>query len=247
MKGLIKGVDYFSLADLFRKAAALKKLELLNPNSNSSQKIKEYMLTEDLLKFLAERGFKRHDRPDPIFTLADENFSDQGNYWNFQQLENEVGKFDLKISLSVSFEVDMDWGIILRPQACGAFLSPAYNLPHFHLFKALIESDETSSGVAREMARTNGRIIVPWTELGLDGIRQSTDLFCKFINNNKEVFDLGQRREIFFPSPYSKERGIDGNFFFVKSVQPQIIRAWGRQLKKYRESLIISRRKKKIN
>jgi len=67
----------------FSESGCVKKLELLNPNSNSSQKIKEYMLTEDLLKFLAERGFKRHDRPDPIFTLADENFSDQGNYWNF--------------------------------------------------------------------------------------------------------------------------------------------------------------------
>jgi len=29
MKGLIKGVDYFSLADLFRKAAALKKIGII--------------------------------------------------------------------------------------------------------------------------------------------------------------------------------------------------------------------------
>jgi len=249
MKGLIKGVDYFSLADLFRKAAALKKLELLNPNSNSSQKIKEYMLTEDLLKFLAERGFKRHDRPDPIFTLADENFSDQGNYWNFQQLENEVGKFDLKISLSINFEFENDRGIILRPKALGTFLSPAYNLPHFHLFKALVESDEASSGIALEMAKSDGRIIVSWAELGIDCICPLADLFRnKFANNNAAVHELSVRKSnLFIPFPYPKEPGSDSFFFITKAAQPRIIRAWRRQLEKYRESLIISRRKKKTN
>jgi len=85
------------------------------------------------------------------------------------------------------------------------FSFPAYNLPHFHLFKALIESDETSSGVAREMARTNGRIIVPWTELGLDGIRQSTDLFVNLLTITKKSLTLAKEEKFFFlrPTPRS--------------------------------------------
>ena len=248
-KELIKGVDYFSEADLFQKAASLKKLELLKPNSNSSEKIKEYVLTEDLLKVLAERGIKRRGCTDDIFTLVDENFSDQNDDWNFYQLQNGVGKLDLKISLSFRFEIDSEWGVILRPQTCGATLSPNYNLPHFHLFKALVESDAASSGIALEIAKTNSRIIVPWSELGLDGICQRGELFRNhFANNNAEVHELSVRKpNLFIPYPYPREQGFDNNFFDVKTAQPRIIRAWGRQLKKYRESLIISRRKKKAS
>lgn len=188
---LVMGVDSFTLLDLLRKAAAHKGLKLHEGASKTySEPIKVYELDDKLLAILAERGVKRQDRPDcrnKIFTLVDENPQKEvlgwspSNYWNFKLLDGDECKFNLQVTLSVSFGINLEKrGIVFVPQAHGSFLSPVDQLPNFRMFKALVESDKNAPAVAKELAASDGSIVVTWTELGLGGIRKFADLFAEF-------------------------------------------------------------------
>src|SRR3989344_7664258 len=125
MKGttaLTMGVDALTLLDLLRGAAAYKGLKLQEGASRAySEPIKVYALNEALLAILAERGIKRQDRSDcrnEIFTLVDENPQEKvpgrspSNYWNFKLLvkllEGDKSKFDLRVTLSVGFGLNLE-------------------------------------------------------------------------------------------------------------------------------------------
>src|SRR3989338_1325421 len=208
---LTAGVDIFTLLDLLRKVAAHKGLKLQEGASKAySEPIKVYTLDGKLLAVLAERNIKREDRPDcrnEIFTLVDENPQEKvpgwasSNYWNFKLLEGDKSKFDLRVTLSVGFGLNLEKrGVVLVPQAHGSFLSPADSLPNFRMFKALVESSAGAPEVARELAASDGTIVVTWTELGLGGIRKLPHLFSEFAARNETVAQLGENGEVFNPA-----------------------------------------------
>ena len=128
---LTAGVDTFTLLDLLRKVAVHKGLKLHGGVSKAySEPIKMYALDGKLLAVLAERNIKRQDRPDcrnEIFTLVDENPQEKipgwasSNYWNFKLLEGDKSKFDLRVTLSVGFGLNLEKrGVVLVPQAHGS-------------------------------------------------------------------------------------------------------------------------------
>ena len=246
---LTAGVDIFTLLDLLRKVAAHKGLKLQEGASKAySEPIKVYTLDNKSLAMLAERNIKREDRPDcrnEIFTLVDENPQEKvpgwasSNYWNFKLLEGDKSKFDLRVTLSVGFGLNLEKrGVVLVPQAHGSFLSPADSIPNFRMFKALVESDADAPEVARELAASDGTIVITWTELGLGGIRKLSHLFSEFVARNETVAQLGGNGEVFNPAPHPRYQQPGDELFIAEPAQPKVIQAWRMKLNEYCAHLV---------
>lgn len=247
---LTAGVDSFTLIDLLRKAAAHKGLTLHEGASKAySEPIRVYELDGGLLAVLAERNIKRQDRPDcrnEIFTLVDENPQEKvpgwspSNYWNFKLIEGDKRKFDLRVTLSVGFGLNLEKrGIVLVPQAHGSYVSAADSLPNFRMFKALVENDEDAPAVAKELAASDGSIVVSWTELGLGGIRKLSHLFSEFAARSEAVVQLGTNGEIFSPAPNPRYQQPGDELFVAELAQPKLFQAWRAQLNEYRAHLVV--------
>jgi len=248
---LVPGVDSFTLPDLLRLVATHKGLRLYEGASRAySEPIKEYQLDSRLLAILDERKIRRQDRPDchnEIFTLVDENWQEKvpgykpSSFWNFKRLEDKSG-FDLRVTLSVDFCLNIEKrGIVFVPQARGSFVSAADSLPNFRMFKALTESDKDAPAIAKELAASDGNIVVLWTDIGLGGIRKLSHLFTEFACGNKAIEDLSWRKEdVFDPQPSSRFRKSEDELFIAESAQPKVFMAWRGQLDKYRGSLAVA-------
>ncbi len=246
---LMIGVDVFTLLGLFRKAAIDKGLEFHESIMSISSPIKMYELNNRLLTFLATRNIKRQDRPDcgnEIFTLIDENPQDKvpgwapSNYWNFK-LSEAKNMFDLQVMISVSFDLNLEKrGIVLIPKASGSFVSPTDLLSNFRMFKALVESDNNAPVVAKELAASDGSIVVLWTDLGLGGIRKLSHLFLEFAGENRAILELGRDGKIFNPSPnFHKSLDLNYERFITERAQPKLFQIWRTQLEEYRSSLLV--------
>ena len=246
---LTANVDSFTLLDLLRKAAVHKGLRLHEGASKAySEPIKVYTLDNKLLAMLAERNIKQQDRPDcrnEIFTLVDENPQEKvsgwspSNYWNFKPLEGDKSKFDLRVTLSVGFGLNLEKrGVMFVPQAHGSYVSAADSLPNFRMFKALVESDTDANAVAKELSVSDGTIVVTWTELGLGGIRKLSHLFSEFAGRNETVAQLGRNGEVFNPAPNPRYQQPGDELFVAEPVQPKVIQAWRTQLNEYRADLV---------
>lgn len=234
---LTMGVDAFTPSDLFRKAAIYKGLELGGAGAiyqADSEPIKMYELNDKLLAVLKEQGIKRQLRPDcrnEIFTLIDGS-----DYWNFELRE---GKFNLCVSLSVGFEINIKKrGIVFWPQAHGSLISPADPLPNFRMFKALAESDEDAPAIVKELAASDGNIVVIWTDLGLGGICKLANLFEEFAGSNKTIKELNNRG-VFDPVPSPQYQQPGNELFVVESAQPKVLERWRTQLNEYRAQLVV--------
>lgn len=246
---LTMGVDAFTLLDLLKKAAEHKGLKLHEDALKAySGLIKGYSLDDKLLAVLAERGIKQQTRPDcrnEIFTLVDENPQEKipgwmpSNYWNFKLLESDRHKFDLRVFLSVDFGVNTEKrGIVFWPQAHGLFISAADRLPNFRMFKALVESDDNVPAIAKELAASDGSIVITWTDLGLGGIRKLANLFAEFVGRNETIAQLGRDQKIFDPIPHPQYQQPGDELFVVEPAQSSVIQTWRTQLNEYRAHLI---------
>lgn len=246
---LTMGDNALTLLDLLRKAAAHKGLRLHEGASMAySEPIKKYVLDEKLLAALAERNIRQQDRPDcrnEVFTLVDENPQENvsgwspSNYWNFKLGEGKKREFDLRVTLSVGFGINFQKrGVVLASRASGSFLSAADHLPNFRMFKALVELDTDAPAVTKELAASNGTIVITWTELDLGGIRRLTDLFAEFAARNETIAQLGRNGSVFNPTPSPRYQQPGGELFIPEPAQPKIFEAWRAQLNEYRSHLV---------
>ena len=243
---LTPGKDTFTLYDLIGKAAEYKSLKL--DGIKSSEPMASYTLDEKLLAFLAKRNIKQQPRPDVrhnIFTLVDGGWQEKydgvtpSNYWNFKRKdrEDEDSEFDLRVTLSVKLNLNIEQrGVEFWPQAHGTFLSAGSQTSNFRMFQALVESGGEVLEVAKEIAASDGHIVVTWTDLGLGGIRRMSDLFKEFNPANSAVDGIAVRGEVFDPQPYL--HAIDNVMFIAEPAQPRTIAAWRAQLKEYKTSLV---------
>ncbi|MFA6587668.1 MAG: hypothetical protein WCT08_01225 [Patescibacteria group bacterium] len=243
---LREGIETFTAKALYQKVATLKGLQL-STDPTQSLPMKEYELDDPLLAVIEAGGIKRQPRPDcrdETFTLLDQNpksaWSASSNYWNFKFREDKAGVFDLQISPSVKLCIDTrKRGIILTPQAHGTFLSPANNLTIFRMFKILTEHDAEAPALAKELAASDGEIVVTWTELGLGGIRKASDLFREFSGNKDALWGLNTHQRIFQPDPSPFNQKDEEELFVIEPAQPKLFNLWQAQLEKYRASLVL--------
>ena len=238
--GLVRGIDTLTLLDLLEMAATHKGLKFQDGASKAySEPFKEYILDEKLLAMLAERGIKRQERPgcrNEIFTLVDENHQ----YWNFKLREGDKCEFDLRIKLFVGFGIKYEKrGVVLVPMTQSSYGGPVDQLPNFRMFKFLVENDNDAPSVAKELATSDGTIVVSWTELGLGGIRLLTVLFTEFANGNETVMQLGRNGQVFYPIPYLRYRQPGDELFVTESAQPKVFESWRAQLNEYRTRLTV--------
>ena len=236
----------FTLLELLRKVTEYKGVEISEGASKAESKpIKEYVLGKRRLAYLAEAGIKRQPRLDHVFTLVDKNPQAKfpgrasSNYWNFEPLEERGSKFDLRIFLSVGFQIIATQGFVCMPVARGSFLSPCEKLPNLRMFKALVERDPYAPSVAKELAASDGEIIITWSEIGLSGLRLLTSLFMEFINGNQQVEQLARHNDVFNPTPFPERQDPSNTLYVAKSAQAELKELWGKQLNEYRNSLII--------
>lgn len=243
------GESALTTLDLLWRVATHKGLKLHEGASRAySEPIKEYTLDEKLLAVLAERNIKRQNRPDcrnEIFTLVDENPQEKvpgwspSDYWNFKLMEGDKRGFNLRVTLSVGFGFNFEKrGVVLVPQARGTFFSAADRLPNFRMFKALVENDPDAPAVAKELAASDGTLVVTWTEIGLGGIRGLADLFMEFTARNETVAQLGRDGKVFDPAPNPRYQQLSDELFIPEPAQPKIIETWRAQLNEYRSHLV---------
>lgn len=242
------GRDVFTSEDLLKKAAAFLGLELkyMSGSRATSNSIKEYVLDGKLLKALAEKGIRRHDRPDDIFTLADENPQktvpgwSPSNFWNFELFKDGKKGYDLRIALQANFRIlQAKRGVMFWPMASGYFVSASDSLPNYRMFKALVENDESAPDIAKRLAESD-EIVVTWTDMGLGGIRAVDDLFEEFSPGKDTIKQVARNTNIFNPAPYGRSvRSSQQDLFLAEPIQPKVMQAWKKQLEQYRASLIV--------
>ena len=235
------GIFSLTETEIIKKALRHKYDSLMPIKDNRgfhTKPIKTYWLTDEILKTLASQGIVQQSREDKVFTLMDQNPQEQiprfrpSNYWNFGSRNNEEA-FDLTISLSFDLVVSTkERGVIFFPITHASLVSPTDPLPNFRMFKILTENDETAHTLTKEIARSDGKIIVMWNEIGLGGIRKLADLFAEFAKSNKSIIRLSKKEEVFDPDP--KE-----NLFIEEHIQPRVFKTWQEQLEEYRNSLIV--------
>lgn len=247
--GLASGVDILTTVELLRRAAAHKGFTLGEGRGwKSAKPVKDYRLDDRLLAALARRNIVRQPRPDcrGIFTLVDEGLQREvpgwapSCYWNFKARE-EDGAFDLRITVSVDLELNTrERGVVLVPRAHGTFISPADPVPHFRMFRALVEADEDAPAVARELAASDGHLVVFWGDLGLGGIRRLSDLFIEFACGNEGVRHLGHEGRIFDPAPFPQHQPSGDELYVMEPAQPRVFQAWREQIDGYRARLHVA-------
>ena len=110
------------------------------------------------------------------------------------------------------------------------------------MFKALIGSDEGEVlPIARDLAASDGYVVVNWTEIGLGGIMKISDLFAEFCCVNREIFQLGgNRRGVFDPIPIPLYRQPGDELIVAESAQPNLFKTCQKQLESYRDRLQIA-------
>jgi len=249
---LAKRVNAFTPPDLFRKAGAHTRLRGLHPVSYDeralhSDTIKDYILSQELLAILEKHGIKQQPRPDMggrIFTIIDHNTPSGDNYWNFQvrdrrYTKQEEKRFNLRISLSAELRINEEDGVVLTPRASGTFLWPSDNLPHLHMFRALVESNKRAPAIAKKLAASDGSITIAWEDLGLGGILTLAKLFKNFAGESETVARLCADENVLDPVPKPRYQKYGDRLFVSASIQPDIIRVWKEQLEQYQEALAI--------
>jgi len=241
---LVPGKDVFTAEELLKKAAAFLGLELKYISSfrATSNSIKEYVLDGRLLKALAEKRIVRHNRPDDIFTLADENPQEStpgwspSNFWNFKLFKDGKKGYDLRVALQANFRiVQSKRGVMFWPMVPGGFISAGDSLPNYRMFKVLVENDESAPEIAKRLAESDGEIVVTWTDIGLGGIRTMVDLFEEFSVGKDAIKQVARSARIFEPAPYGRTTDL----FIAEPAQPRVMQTWKKQLEQYRVSLAV--------
>jgi hypothetical protein len=250
--GLTAVIKTVSLSYLYEKAADYKGVTLKEDAPDaSSEPFRIHLLNKKWFAVLEECGIRRrpHPRcPDTIFTLVDENpqeklpelmFNYHGNCWEFKLLEGDKHNFDLRLFMRVDFGVSIEkCGIVLWPRVYSTSFSPRDRDLNFRMFQILVHNDPEAPAIAKELTASGGSILVPWTELGLGGIRSLASLFTDFAAGNRENRRLAQFEAIFDPSPFRQCRKPSDELFVFKPDQAEIIKRWREQLNEYRAHLV---------
>lgn len=195
-----------------------------------------YRLSPKWLAKLESTGIKRQEQSDGIITLIDEIAPSQGeincNYWNFWEAKPRVG-------LTVNFILsENEGGFELLPVATSTKNHGINRLPHFRMFKVFTETDQEAPEIAKRIVADNGKVLVPFEEMGLEGLCSLEGLFQRFCEGSQAIINLGKEGGIFDPAPLHRYRTHENDYFISVSAQVTILSDWEEQLLKFKDSLV---------
>lgn len=222
-------IDLLNDIEIIALAAKKKGIGFNGNSMGYSEKIGIYPLDEKTLTLLAKQGIKIQPRPDGVFTLLDggEQKPAPGfiasNYWNFPS------GYERAITLGVTFMVQKSrGGVLCSPTAHGNYVSPADHLPNWRMFKALVENDHLVPPLVKEIAHSEYPILIPWSELGLDGIRTVEELFSMATTGNPKTNWLGHNSMDMAPCPET-----NGHLFVTKPAQAILLQIWAEKIREF--------------
>lgn len=237
---LILGEEAFTLLDIIRKAAAYLGVVYHEGASKAySDPIVNYPLDSETLRFLETQDFEVNRRTGGVLTV-----SGQKDYWNYRlNPDGDRPASELVMGLAVGFGVSRrERGVVLLPLAHGSFLSPVAESPdNLKMFRAMVKLHTDTPDIVQRLAKSDGNLVVSWTELGIPGIQRMVDLFFEFCSGNEEVRRLAQRQHnLFQPHPYNEYRQPGEEIYIVEPAQPRLMRRWDAQLKDFRAKLQVA-------
>ena len=252
---LVYGRDIFRRKDIVGRVAGLFGLMLEHEAFPLlSHPFKQYILNEELLTILAGHEIIQCTEDlSPItggkFILRDNN-SLKGVWpwptsgpsisgqWHFSHdfvLETPNPFVSLRIVLDIGDKEEN--GVIVKPRVFSTADYPNNDISHFRMFRALVKNDPYVPDFAKRLAESRGSIVIPFSYIGLSGIRRLSDIFAEFAGGNKEVKELEFTARVFMPNPWQNCRPED-ELFAVEYIQTAIVAEWKRQLKEYRNLLV---------
>lgn len=188
---------------------------------------------------LKKAGFKITSRKDGILTLSDENPQNEvsgwapSTYWNFHNSEEKRDALNLELRLIPHMNYK-ERGIIFWPWVKGGYLSACAHLSSLRIFKVVAEYDKHAREPIKQVAQ-NEKLIVPFKNIDLAGIRSIKTLFNEFMHGNDNLERLAcSTASPFNPNPYSLEITSKTELLYApEDIQALIFQVWETQLNNF--------------
>lgn len=223
--------EFYTTRELLELAAGSKGVDLRD-NTKQSRAIKSYALDSHLLSLLKEDGVRVYSESQYLILEY------AGGRWNYTPHKGK-NYLDLHIDLEVMAYVKQEYrGVLFVPYVWGCSGCSSEAMPHKHMFQLLVECDENSLQIAREIAESEGEgLVVGWSELGLGGLRTLGEVFREFFGENEVIEHIARKEYVFDPLPYPRFPR-DKTIHVIEPAQPRIIQAWREQLNNYRSRFV---------
>lgn len=240
---------FFSEMDLIEKAARSLEIDLCRysgKTSKDSVKLATYPITDELLAAMEKRGIKKFPhRCKDMFTIDDTTHTTApvgwapSSYWNFKTDEEHKLEFEVSLHFELSEE---ERGVICYPRIRGNFLSPADQPPFDNMLGVFAEMDPNLHPVlAAAFQKLPDRIVVPWGDLGLGGIRHEVAIFHEmgFSKTAEELFHTyhSPLDPNPFPQWYAGRETEREKNYLPEKFQAALKKQWRKQFEDYRASL----------
>jgi len=231
-----ENITFWSETDLYAMAATVRNIPF-NKEGDAFSRIGEYTLDDHLLLALSERRITR--MPDVLRSKRFMELSDYGvcksgapmrtRIWRFKR--NEDGITDLRVFIDLWFELNRNQGVTLSPRVVCNGGSASNPIANFHFFTVLIENDDASTALCRELLQNEGRILVSWNEMGIDGVSDIVNFFKELTRENRALARVVSTERIFKPYPSIwRKRSEDRRVYFPTSSKPALADQWRSQL-----------------
>ncbi|MBI4036559.1 hypothetical protein HY386_01625 [Candidatus Daviesbacteria bacterium] len=238
---IITEEDLIDPQDIITRALELNGLSVGQVNSDTttfSQPITRYSIDSNLRSFLEEREFRFRPSDHGLHLINTQAHGDIG--WRFDPNARE-----LFLSPIVRIQImQQERGVMVYPDIGGSLkASCMHEYSNYRLFLALTEYDQQSSDLSRRVVVNEGRLLIPWQELGLAGIRTVQELFNELFRNRELVESLARIYHLspFRPHIYSPDQFEHPERKFIEeALQGTLLRQWRTQLEKFKQGLSVN-------
>lgn len=246
------GITFLKESGLIRKAAAARNLVLPEKSREhafhpeyDSEIVGTFKLSKEFLATLKKYGvtFEPGDdelRKDMIY-LCGHSHQPNAEIWESDCWAWKQGK--VRYELTVNFRVSADEskrGVVCLPHIWGNCSGGACHQPTINkVVAAIAEHFPDAHRLIKEAPDSDFKPVIPWSEIGVGGVKSIWKLFYELFAENKRVKDLARSHlSPFDPNPHQQKNwGEPKDELFVPEMdQTKLFRQWKEQLEKFKES-----------
>lgn len=238
-------------AAVFEKfSTTAKQMEVKSNPYAYSDTLHEITVTPAVSEILKSNQFEIPPRDDGILTLSDRHPDSTkaspgwapSNYWNFK-LKDEDSKIAVKPILSFILMVvpqEKKRGVLCMPHFFSNLLSPADMNPHLRMCNILGSDSQfrDSCGIMTLLNECEGKMLIPWGDIGFSGIRSVHALQKEFLEDKSEELKMliHSHRSPLDPCPFEVGGGCV-KAFVKECDQYALLEQWRLQIEEYRQKL----------